>query len=970
MNYGKNSVQKKKKALRSKSKRWWRKLILVCMKIFLICFIGVAIVGVSAGLGIFKGIIDSAPVIDLGDTMPRGFSTFIYNSQGQQTAKLIAEDSNRVPVTMDQIPQDLADAFVAVEDERFYEHNGIDIKGIIRAGVKAITTFDLSEGASTITQQLIKNNVLVTWTQEKSDLERIKRKVQEQYLAIQLEKTTSKEEILEAYMNTINLGQGCLGVQTAAKRYFNKNVWELNLSECTVIAGITKAPTRYNPITNPDKNAERRVNILNKMLDQGYISKAEYDEAVADDVYSRIQLINQTTEATTINSYYDDAVINQVLEDLVALGKSETEAHSLLYSGGLSIFSAQDPDIQAICDEVCLNEENYPENTKWLLSYRLSIQRADESVEHFSSEMLKEYIRETKDSSFNLLYKNKEDAYADIQAFKEATLAVADEELAETITLTPQPQISLTIADQSTGYVVAMVGGRGSKEGNRTLNRATDSARQPGSTFKVVSAYAPALDSYGMTLADVQVDAPYNYDSGKPVSNWYNDGYRGICSLRDGIRDSLNIIAVKTLTQITPKLGYDYLLNFGFTTLVESKEINGKIYSDINQTLALGGITNGVKNIELNAAYASIANNGVYIEPKLYTKVIDHDGNVLLDNTATESRQIIKDTTAYLLTDAMVDVVRSGTGTAVNFDSNMPIAGKTGTTSDYNDVWFSGYTPYYTCTTWTGYDNNTKLSGSQEKALAKTIWRAVMSRIHEGLESKPFNKPANLVTQQVCSQSGKLPIIGLCDAVEGNIKTEYFTPETVPTETCDVHYQGLMCQYSLLPASAECPFKTTGILTMSPENEKIITGQVNEDGTAVLICPHNAEFYADPNAQAVIDQQQLELNLRNDQGQYEQLMISLQTSLQEVMNIKQNAEAQLAAAATEDERNIAQQTINDAQSKIDSLSAQILQLQTAQANVAAQAAALTGSTVTPAEGTAAPAEGAAPPAEGEAAPAG
>ena len=338
-----------------------------------------------------------------------------------------------------------------------------------------------------------------------------------------------------------------------------------------------------------------------------------------------------------------------------------------------------------------------------------------------------------------------------------------------------------------------MVGGRGQKEVSRTLNRATDSKRQPGSTFKIVAVYAPALDSAGLTLATVMNDAPFNYANGRPVNNWWGSEYRGLNSLRTGIAQSMNIIAVKTLTQITPQLGFDYLKNFGFTTLVEREEITvgGKtqVFSDIQQSLALGGITKGVTNEELTAAYAAIANGGTYIKPKLYTKVLDHDGNVILDNTAPQSRQVIKETTAWLLTDAMVDVVTSGTGASVNF-GNMAIAGKTGTTSDYNDVWFSGYTPYYTASVWTGYDNNAKLQkGNGERNLAKKLWRAVMSKVHEDLPSQSFQVPSGIVTATVCSQSGKLPIPGLCD---GTLKTEYFAEGTVPTESCDVHYQGMV----------------------------------------------------------------------------------------------------------------------------------------------------------------------------------
>ena len=496
--------------------------------------------------------------------------------------------------------------------------------------------------------------------------------------------------------------------------------------------------------------------------------------------------------------------------------------------------------------------------------------------------MFRTFWKENRSKSYNLIYTSQEEAYQDIELYKEAVMGSGDEVLGETISLTPQPQVSIVVEDQSTGYIVAMEGGRGAKSGSRTLNRATDTTRQPGSTFKVVSTYAPAFDSAGLTLATVMNDAPFNYADGRPVANWYGENYRGLSSLREGIAQSMNIVAVKTLTQITPQLGFDYLRNFGFTTLEERKEINGKIYSDIQQALALGGITNGVTNEELNAAYACIANGGTYIKPKLYTKVLDHDGNIILDNTTPQSRQVIKESTAFLLTNAMVDVVTVGTGGSVHF-GGMAIAGKTGTTSDYNDVWFSGYTPYYTATTWTGFDNNVKLTGD-EKNLAKKLWRSVMSKIHEGLENEPFNIPSGIVTATVCSRSGKLPIEGLCN---GTLRSEYFADGTVPVETCDVHYAGQVCTYSSLPACEGCPFKVEGILELTPiEDVSLQSGSgtaqpqpetpaepvVGEDGAVIPappaapqtnMCPHNAEFFANPDWEAVINGQRAEIEQRN-----------------------------------------------------------------------------------------------------------
>ena len=875
MNYGKKGVRKKQKALNSKSKKWGKKLGFTFVQVFLMLVISGAIIGAAAGIGVFKGILASAPDIGNIDVTPSGFSTFVYDIKGNQTAKLVSTDSNRIPVSMDMVPEDLAHAFVAVEDARFYDHNGIDIKGIIRAGVHGIQNgFHFSEGASTITQQLLKNNVFTDWTSEDSLTDRMKRKVQEQYLALELEKVMDKDDILINYMNTINLGQNTLGVQAASQRYFNKSVSDLTLSECAVIAGITQNPTKYNPIINPEKNAERREKVLNDMLKEGYITQVEYDTALADDVYSRIQIIDSENGESTVNTYFVDALTEDVLEDLVAEGYNETQAFTLLYSGGLKIYSTQDPDIQAICDEVFADESNFPSNTRWYLNYELTIVQSNGDRVNYSTDMLRTFFKESR-SGYNLIYSTQEEAYADIELYKEAILGPGDEVFAETISLTPQPQVSLVVEDQSTGYIVAMEGGRGAKSGSRTLNRATDAVRQPGSTFKVVSTYAPALDSAGLTLATVVNDAPFNYANGRPVNNWYKTGYKGICSFRDGIRESLNVVTVKTLTWITPRLGFDYLINFGFTTLEEHKEINGQVFTDIQQSLALGGITNGVTNEELNAAYACIANGGTYIKPKLYTKVLDHDGNVILDNTPPQSKQVIKETTAFLLTDAMVDVVTAagGTGGAVNF-GNMAIAGKTGTTSDNNDVWFAGYTPYYTATTWAGYDNNVKLRSSEETNLAKKLWRAVMSRIHEDLPSQSFNVPSGIVTATVCSRSGKLPIDGLCN---GTLKTEYFAEGTVPTTTCDVHYVGPICQYSGLPATELCPFRVDGVSELPLiEDISLQSGTpgatvVNEDGSVSTvaathtenICPHNAGFFADPNYEAVINQQRNEINQRN-----------------------------------------------------------------------------------------------------------
>lgn len=878
MNYSKKGVQRKQRALNSKGTKVKKMFGITFVKALLICLISLVIVVCCMGIGVFRGILNTAPDISTIDVTPSGYATTLYDCEGHEMTKLVAADSNRTYVTMDKIPAHLANAFVAVEDMRFYEHNGIDIQGIIRAGFVGVGELirgnKPSQGASTITQQLIKNNVFDNWASEGSFMESVKRKIQEQYLALELEKIMPKETILELYMNSINLGQNTLGVQAASLRYFGKPVYELTLSEATVIAGITKNPSRFNPITHPEDNAERRLKVLTDMLEQGYITDAEYQEALADNVYERIQSYNIQANASSVYSYFVDEVIETAAEDLteklILEGYSESQAstmaYNLLYSGGLSIYTTQDPQIQSICDEIYSNDENFPEHIQWYLNYQLTILKANGETENYSTEMYRSYYRQ-QDANFNLLYDTQDEAYEAINNFSEAMLEPGDEILAENITLTPQPQVSITVEEQSTGHVVAMIGGRGTKETSRSLNRASNTTRQPGSTFKIVSTYAPALDTAGINLSTVYLDAPFRYNNGRPVSNWYSSGYKGICSVRYGIEQSLNIIAVKTLTQITPQLGYDYLINFGFTTLVDRRvQADGSIVSDVTQALALGGITDGVTNLELNAAYAAIANGGVYMEPLLYTRIIDHDGNVLIDKTMEQDvHRVVRETTAFLLTDAMVDVVTKGTGASVNF-GNMAIAGKTGTTSDYKDVWFAGYTPYYTATTWTGYDNNVSMDDSASKNLSKTLWREVMSTIHQNLPAESFIMPAGITTCTICSRSGKLPIPGLCDA---HLRTEYFADGSVPTETCDVHYSGMVCVYSGLCATEMCPFKVPGSVELSPiEHPNIQSGSttVDENGNIVAttrtsnMCPHNMEFFSNPNYMSILLQQQAELN--------------------------------------------------------------------------------------------------------------
>lgn len=886
MNYGKKGVRSKQKALNSKSVKWQRKILLSVVELALIAVIGLGICGVSAGIGLYKGILASTPNIRLGDVVASGQATVVYDCEGNEIDQYVSTNSNRLRIeSMDELPDYLGKAFVAIEDKRFYQHNGIDFKGMLRAGYQFLKTGgEEAQGASTITQQLLKNTIFTEWTSEGNNkIKKIKRKLQEQYLALEISKYYSKDQILLEYMNAINLGQNTLGVEAASKRYFGKSASDLTVSEAAVIASITQNPSGYNPIRHPEDNARRRKDCLNTMLELEFITQAQYDEAIADTdaVYERIGLYDidyRDSTVATSGSYFSDALYEQVLEDLINVaGYNETMAQKLLVSGGLRIESTLDPTIQAIADEEYANPDNFPESVKWYLDYALTITDNAGEKHNYSKENMTTWFKANGTKSFNLIFSSQDAAYEAIGTYRAAMMTElgvteTEDNYEEAISMTPQPQAALVIEDQSTGYVVAMVGGRGTKEGRRTLNRVMDAKRSPGSTFKVLAAFAPALDSAGQTLASVYNDAPFNYDDGTPVNNWYKTGYRGINNIREAIRESMNIIAVKTETVITPQLGYDYLLNFGFTTLTDGVIIGDKIFSDVNQTLALGGLTTGVTPYELNAAYATIANMGTYAEPKLYTRVTDPDGNVLLDNTTPNTRQVLKETTAFLLTDAMVDVVTTGTGASARFSNSMAIAGKTGTSTKTVDVWFAGFTPYYTCTVWTGYDNNVGMNSS-ESSISKTLWRSVMKRVHENLPNEQFSIPQGLVQVEVCKTSGKLPVAGFCD---GNTYTEYFAEGTQPTESCDIHYEGLLCPYDNLPASPECPFEPYYGRATLPliEDASLLSGSTviiqNPDGTQTYAapptsshCQHNAEFFANPDYESILNAQQWELNQRN-----------------------------------------------------------------------------------------------------------
>ncbi len=912
MNYGRLGVYKKRHELTSPNNKLGRKLILNCMKLAIVGALIVAVVGCCAVIGMFKGIIDTAPIIT--DITPSQYKTTILDIEGNTIQELIGSESNRVYVSIDQIPLDVQEAFIAIEDARFYSHNGIDPKGIMRAAWVAVKNgFKLSEGASTLTQQLIKNNIFVDVYNEGTS-EKIKRKLQEQYLALKLEDTVTKEVILENYLNTINLGNGNLGVQAAANNYFDKDVSELTLSEAAVIAGITQNPTRFNPVRYPENNATRRAKVLRDMLNNGFITEEEKAAAEADDVYSRIQNVSLENKSSNTYSYFVDALVSQLKTDLMEQkGYTNAQAEDLLYRGGLIINSTQNMDIQNILDEEFANPTNFPSGSKFTISYELTLSNADgtistftetdllayfgyksnsftdsaalkKKVQQYEEALTKEgatklnstfrmypttarvsikyslriknaegksisyneasinsyFINELKTAGYSSTYTNKAAADSYIAKFKEGKLKETDTIISENVYYVFQPQSSMTIIDQYSGKVLAIVGGTGVKEGSLTFSRATTSKRQPGSTFKPITTYAPALENGLITLATPIDDEPYYYKANNKLVKNSDLRYEGLTTVRNAVAHSRNIPAVKTLAQLEPVNGLNFAMRFGFTTLVPpTKAVNGN--HDAIEALALGGVTWGVTNLELNAAYATIANSGYYNEPIFYTTVYDHDGNLILDKTATQKHDtVMKETTAALLTSALQSVTQYGTAGGGNVTmSGFQTAGKTGTTTSTTDIWFAGFTPYYTATIWMGNDDNKVLTDYSAKHVR--LWGIVMKRIHElgdgngnaldktrTFDIDRYVNSGEIVTANICTQSGLLAVEGLCDCDQRGkmVRTEYFEKGTEPTQTCDTHVIVSICEDTGCIANEHCPHQEEMVLiSKKPTNIFIPEGE-------------------------------------------------------------------------------------------------------------------------------------------------
>lgn len=684
-------------------------VLITVLLLALLAFIG------GSGLGMLSGYISTARPLELVDVKATYEATYMIDRNGKQVAVLSGSQNilrEYVPMAVIK-PTYIDDAFIAIEDERFESHRGIDPKRIANSVGNIFLSFGSNtHGASTITQQVVK---MMSGADDRS----AQRKIQEWERAIDLEKRLSKDSIMELFVNMVPMGGKYVGVQSAAKAYFGKDLADLDLAECAFLAGIPNLPSIYNPATEYGKrNALRRMRItLAKMLEIGRITEEEYQDAL------NRELVFVTTEqqsgSSTIHSYFIDAVINEVIEQLmIQRGYSRELANIAVFQHGLTIETTLDPEIQRMAEESFKKKELFSAN-----------------------------------------YDGLPDS--------------------------PQiPQAGITIISNdpdSMGQIVAMVGGFGEKTTNLGFNRATQAYRQPGSSIKPILVYAPAIDTGVVTAATVLMDEEKHLDPQNPDRAWPQNSdrrYEGPVTIRHALRHSLNTTAVEVYAELlTPSIGLSYLKRMGVDRSNEPQPAG-----------AIGAFGRGMNTVEMAGAYTALANRGVYTDPYLFTRVIDADGKVLLEHKP-KFEQVFTVESADIMTNLLVDTIRNAPWIGpYSSIGRQPAAGKTGTSDERIDRWFCGYTPYYTAAVWYGFDNangrRTEINRADTPSPIK-LWRDIMVQIHEDLEIKQFPMSSNVISRQVCAESGMLPT-EYCP----NKITEFFDSTrnlTFPTIPCTLH---------------------------------------------------------------------------------------------------------------------------------------------------------------------------------------
>ncbi len=723
----------------TKKKKVWKKIVIAIIVLIIV------LAGIGAGL-IFG--MAGKYAITKKDLIIDYSNSTVVDSEGNVLAVLSGKENRKI-LSKSEMGEYLPKAFVAIEDKRFYSHNGVDIS---RTGYAIISfIFHKGEssvgGGSTLTQQLVKN---ITKEKDDSGVKGAIRKVKEMIRAYQVEQILSKDQILELYMNIIYLGGNVNGVGMASEYYFSKTPTELSLAESAFIAGVTHSPNGYNPFVDEpktDKINKRTKTVLKQMVDQGKISKDEYNSAI-EEVDKGLNFKKGTIIDKASYSSHTEALIKQVINQLVTeKGMNAEYAETYLYSSGLKIYSTEVASIQEKLED----------------EYSKSKYQVKTTVE------------------------KKVDG--ELQKVKEAA------------------QSATVVIDQSNGYVVGAVGVLGEKEAGK-LNRVNQAKRQPGSSIKPIAVYGPALQEGIINAASVYDDVPLKYGTWTPKNSY--SGFKGLSNMRQAVRISQNTIAIQVLEDLTPAKSIEYLKRLGVTSIDSDK--------DNSLPLALGGISEGISPLQMAGAYAAIANDGEYITPTFYTKVVDENGNTVLEADQPKTR-VFSVENAYILKQLLTEPTKTGGTASACKISGMETAAKTGTTNSKKDKWLCGFTPYYTAATWYGYDTPTAIPAGATSN-ANTIWKNVMTAIHKDLKGKSFEKPDGLVTANVCKDSGLLATDACKNDPRGSrVYSEYFVKGTVPTKTCTCHVQAEICKETGKVAGPNCENKETKIfITRSTDN--------------------------------------------------------------------------------------------------------------------------------------------------------
>lgn len=732
----------------------------------------VALALLGAVVGIAKAFVDTAPTLDLAALDAQDKTSFMYDSQGNLITDYKGTE-DRIMVSIDEIPEMLQNAFIAVEDARFYEHNGVDVKRIVGALVANFTSGS-TQGGSTITQQLIKQTVL-------SSEQSYKRKLQEAYLAMELETRYTKKQILESYLNTIFLGGSYYGVRVAAYGYFGKSLDQLTLRECAMLAGLTRSPNYYNPRSNfytrntegsstPDITNNRTDYVLRQMRENGLITAQQYNAALDRSTASVLEKSPASTDMYAYPHYVEYAISDVVDTFLDLNGLEDTSANryameNKLRTGGYSVYLCLDTEIQEIVEDTLANWSNYPR------------------------------LRDPSDKVYQS--RNSDGTYTEIE----------------------QPQAAACVFDYRTGELKAIVGGRYKPTTRKTLNRASGMTMPVGSSIKPLTVYAPAID-LGASPASIAYNMPVPISGWKDSSgkdswpkNYGGGGYKGPQSFRSALRNSYNTAAAQILmTYVGVSRSVEYLHLMG----IPDKNINADPFG-----LALG--SSGLTPVQMAVAFGTIANKGVYQQPLSFSRIVDSNGNVVVDMHQQQDRhQVFKPSTAYLVVDMLKEAVQSGTGTKAKISSQV-VAGKTGTNSDSKGVFFAGMTGWYSGSVWIGHDNYKALSSKATGGnAAAPLWQSFMEKIHKAknLDSREIidGTPSdyNLVRVTTCGVSGQLATDACYNDVNGyKTITDYWSADSVPTAYCSMHKSVSVCTESGLLATDYCPsysVETRGIV--------------------------------------------------------------------------------------------------------------------------------------------------------------